>query len=45
MTYTRTIKPGHYLRPIPQGQLDGMEMSADEKRTTKILNTDNCLLG
>lgn len=31
-TYTRTIKPGHYLRPIPQGQLDGMEMSADEKR-------------
>lgn len=45
VTYTRTIKPGHYLRPIPQGQLDGMEMSADEKRTTKILNTDNCLLG
>ena len=31
VTYTRTIKPGHYLRPIPQGQLDGMEMSADEK--------------
>ena len=31
-TYTRTIKPGHYLRPIPQGQLDGMEMSADEKK-------------
>lgn len=31
-TYTRTIKPGHYLRPIPQGQLDGMEMTADEKR-------------
>lgn len=30
--YTRTIKPGHYLRPIPQGQLDGMEMSADEKK-------------
>ena len=25
VTYTRTIKPGHYLRPIPQGQLDGME--------------------
>ena len=32
VTYTRTIKPGHYLRPIPQGQLDGMEMSADEKK-------------
>lgn len=31
-TYTRTIKPGHYLRPIPQGQLDGMEMTADEKK-------------
>lgn len=28
---TRTIDPHHYLRPIPQGQLDGMEMSADEK--------------
>lgn len=32
VTYTRSIKPGHYLRPIPQGQLDGMEMSADEKK-------------
>lgn len=32
VTYTRTIKPGHYLRPIPQGQLDGMEMSADEEK-------------
>lgn len=32
VTYTRTIKPGHYLHPIPQGQLDGMEMSADEKK-------------
>lgn len=31
-TYNRTIKPGHYLRPIPQGQLDGMEMTADEKK-------------
>ncbi|MEO8532303.1 MAG: RagB/SusD family nutrient uptake outer membrane protein [Flavobacterium sp.] len=27
----RTIEPHHYLRPIPQGQLDGMEMSAAEK--------------
>lgn len=31
-TYNRTIKPGHYLRPIPQGQLDGMEMTPEEKK-------------
>lgn len=31
VTVTRTIEPKHYLRPIPQGQLDGMEMTADEK--------------
>lgn len=31
-TYTRTIEKYHYLRPIPQGQLDGMEMSADQKK-------------
>lgn len=31
-THQRIIKPFHYLRPIPQGQLDGMEMSADEKK-------------
>jgi len=30
---TRTIDPHHYLRPIPQGQMDGMEMSAEEKAT------------
>ena len=30
-TITRTIQPFHYLRPIPQGQLDGMEMTAEEK--------------
>lgn len=30
-TVTRTIEPHHYLRPIPQGQLDGMEMSQAEK--------------
>ena len=30
-TFTRTIEPRHYLRPIPQGQLDGMEMTAAEK--------------
>ena len=30
-TYTRTIEDFHYLRPIPQGQLDGMEMTEDEK--------------
>lgn len=28
---TRNIQPHHYLRPIPQGQLDGMEMTAEEK--------------
>ena len=28
---TRTIQPFHYLRPIPQGQLDGMQMTTDEK--------------
>lgn len=28
---TRTIEPYHYLRPIPQGQLDGMEMTEAEK--------------
>ncbi len=27
----RTIDPHLYLRPIPQGQLDGMEMTADQK--------------
>lgn len=30
-TFERTIEAYHYLRPIPQGQLDGMEMSAQEK--------------
>ena len=30
-TVTRTIENRHYLRPIPQGQLDGMEMTAEEK--------------
>lgn len=30
-TFTRTIEKKHYLRPIPQGQLDGMEMSAEDK--------------
>jgi len=28
---TRTIQPFHYLRPIPQGQIDGMEMAEAEK--------------
>lgn len=32
ITFTRTIEPYHYLRPIPQGQLDGMEMSVEEKQ-------------
>jgi len=30
-TVTRNIQPFHYLRPIPQGQLDAMEVSADVK--------------
>ena len=28
---TRDITPGRYLRPIPQGQIDGLMMSQDEK--------------
>lgn len=31
-TITRTIEKKHYLRPIPQGQLDGMEMTDAEKQ-------------
>jgi hypothetical protein len=31
-TFTRTIQPYMYLRPIPQSQIDGMEMSDDEKK-------------
>ena len=30
--YTRTIKKEYYLRPIPQGQIDGMKMSDEEKK-------------
>ncbi len=30
-TVTRTIEKFHYLRPIPSEQLDGMEMTAEEK--------------
>lgn len=30
-TVKRDIQPKYYLRPIPQGQLDGMEMSDAEK--------------
>lgn len=30
-TFNRTINKGHYLRPIPQGQLDGLEMTDEEK--------------
>ncbi|MGB8489790.1 MAG: RagB/SusD family nutrient uptake outer membrane protein [Bacteroidales bacterium] len=30
-TITRAILPYLYLRPIPRGQLDGMEMTAEEK--------------
>lgn len=31
VVYTRTIEKHHYLRPIPQGQIDGMTMSEEEK--------------
>lgn len=31
VTITRNIQPYLYLRPIPQSQLDGMEMTAEEK--------------
>lgn len=30
-TFNRTIQPFHYLRPIPQGQIDALEMSVEEK--------------
>src|SRR5690606_14722885 len=29
---TRTIEPYHYLRPIPQGQIERLELSPDELR-------------
>jgi hypothetical protein len=29
-TYTRTIEPRHYLRPIPQAQIDRLEMTEAE---------------
>jgi len=31
-TFTRTIEGFHYLRPIPQGQLDALEMTEEEKK-------------
>lgn len=31
ITYTRTIKPFNYLRPVPQGQFDAMVMSDEQK--------------
>jgi hypothetical protein len=30
-TFKRDIPAGYYIRPIPQGQLDGMKMSDEEK--------------
>ena len=30
-TFKRDIPAGYYIRPIPQGQLDGMEMTPEEK--------------
>jgi hypothetical protein len=31
VTVMRTIQPFHYLRPIPDAQIQGMEMTADQK--------------
>jgi hypothetical protein len=31
-SFTRNIQPHHYLRPIPQGQIDGMEMTPEDKK-------------
>lgn len=31
-TFNRDIQPFHYLRPIPRGQIDGMEMTPEEKQ-------------
>jgi hypothetical protein len=30
--YKRTIPKEYYLRPIPQGQLDALDMTAEEKQ-------------
>ena len=32
-TFNRDIPVGYYLRPIPQGQLDGMEMDDEAKKS------------
>ncbi len=32
VVYNRTIEKYHYLRPIPQGQIDGMTMTEEEKK-------------
>jgi hypothetical protein len=32
LSFTRNILAHHYLRPIPQGQIDGMEMTPEEKK-------------
>lgn len=39
-TYSRTIEAFHYLCPIPQGQLDGMEMTEEEKTLIRIRDTE-----
>jgi len=31
-TFTRNIPAGYYLRPIPQGQIDGMQMESEAKK-------------
>jgi hypothetical protein len=32
VTYTRNIQPYLYLRPIPQGQIDALQNTAEEKK-------------
>jgi hypothetical protein len=40
-TVTRTITPQDYLRPIPQGQLDALQMTAEEKTAFQNPGYDN----
>ena len=42
-TYSRTIEAFHYLRPIPQGQLDGMEMTEVQSTEQNISVDDSAI--
>ncbi|MEZ4850705.1 MAG: hypothetical protein R3B93_19225 [Bacteroidia bacterium] len=41
---TRDIQPHHYLRPIPQNQIDALDMSDAEKAAYRILVINKILL-